>query len=139
MMCIYHSHISSAPAVFEMARATGIEVRAKFNNYTKHQDYSTHKSASCWSPVINIMRDPRWGRNQVIKQNSYQDWQCVSLQWQWQWQCLVDKLWDSVRVLVIENYNIGISETCLISTPKSICDECSNLVWRRLKLHFCCT
>ena len=51
--------------MFNVSQATGIEVRAKFNNYSRHGDYGHHKGASCWSPVVNIMRDPRWGRNQV--------------------------------------------------------------------------
>ena len=35
------------------------------NNYTSHGNYGFHTGLSCWSPVINILRDPRWGRNQV--------------------------------------------------------------------------
>jgi len=49
---------------FNIAVAIGQEVRSKHNNYSAHGDYGTHTSASCWSPVINILRDPRWGRNQ---------------------------------------------------------------------------
>ena len=48
-----------------VARATGLEVRAKYNNYTRHRLYGDHRGLSCFSPVINVMRDPRWGRNQV--------------------------------------------------------------------------
>lgn len=48
-----------------MAEATSLEVRAKFNNYSSHGEYGTHKGASCFSPVINIMRHPLWGRNQA--------------------------------------------------------------------------
>ncbi|XP_046571820.1 probable beta-D-xylosidase 7 [Haliotis rubra] len=29
-----------------------------------NKQYGTHKGISCFSPVINIMRDPRWGRNE---------------------------------------------------------------------------
>lgn len=54
----------SRDVIFNVSRATGLEVRAKYNNYSAHHDYSQHTSASCWSPVINIVRDPRWGRNQ---------------------------------------------------------------------------
>jgi len=54
----------SDKVVFQVARATALEVRAKNNNYTAHGDYGQHTGISCWSPVINIMRDPRWGRNQ---------------------------------------------------------------------------
>ena len=35
------------------------------NNFTAHGDYGFHHGLSCWSPVINILRDPRWGWNQV--------------------------------------------------------------------------
>ena len=62
--------ISCSPeTLFAVAEATGVEVRAKYNNYSRHGDYGQHTSASCWSPVINIMRDPRWGRNQVQTSN----------------------------------------------------------------------
>ncbi|XP_041352564.1 probable beta-D-xylosidase 5 [Gigantopelta aegis] len=54
----------SPSLVFSVAEATGIEVRAKFNDYMKHGLYGDHRGISCFSPVINIMRDPRWGRNQ---------------------------------------------------------------------------
>ncbi|ESO92632.1 hypothetical protein LOTGIDRAFT_162552 [Lottia gigantea] len=50
--------------LFRVARATGIEVRAKNNDYVKRGMYGIHQGLSCFSPVINIMRDPRWGRNQ---------------------------------------------------------------------------
>lgn len=55
----------SFEVVYNVSTATGLEVRAKYNNFSAHADYGTHTSASCWSPVINILRDPRWGRNQV--------------------------------------------------------------------------
>ncbi|PVD27982.1 hypothetical protein C0Q70_10558 [Pomacea canaliculata] len=54
----------SPDLVERVARATGLEVRAKYNNYTQHGLYGDHRGLSCFSPVINIMRDPRWGRNQ---------------------------------------------------------------------------
>ena len=50
--------------IFRVAEATSIEVRAKNNQYISEGDYQFHHGISCWSPVINIMRDPRWGRNQ---------------------------------------------------------------------------
>ena len=50
--------------IFRVAEATSIEVRAKNNKYLSEHDYQFHHGISCWSPVINIMRDPRWGRNQ---------------------------------------------------------------------------
>ncbi|XP_028393522.1 probable beta-D-xylosidase 6 [Dendronephthya gigantea] len=50
--------------IFQVARATGVEVRAKHNSYVKEKEYGMHTGLSCWSPVINIMRHPLWGRNQ---------------------------------------------------------------------------
>ncbi|XP_071113488.1 uncharacterized protein [Haliotis cracherodii] len=54
----------SPDLIFRVAQATGEEVRAKYNNYTRYGSYGDHKGISCFSPVINIVRDPRWGRNQ---------------------------------------------------------------------------
>ncbi|XP_048258477.1 probable beta-D-xylosidase 7 isoform X3 [Haliotis rufescens] len=50
--------------VYKVAEATSEEVRGKFNDFVKNKQYGTHKGISCFSPVINIMRDPRWGRNE---------------------------------------------------------------------------
>ncbi|XP_046577967.1 xylan 1,4-beta-xylosidase-like [Haliotis rubra] len=50
--------------VFQIAEATAVEVRAKYNNYSEHGLQASHMGVSCFSPVINIVRDPRWGRNQ---------------------------------------------------------------------------
>ncbi|KAK7480728.1 hypothetical protein BaRGS_00027989 [Batillaria attramentaria] len=54
----------SPDLIYRVAEATGVEVRARQNDFVKQGDYSFHHGASCFSPVINIMRDPRWGRNQ---------------------------------------------------------------------------
>ncbi|XP_022099649.1 probable beta-D-xylosidase 2 [Acanthaster planci] len=54
----------STQLLYDVAQATGVEVRAKHNNFTKHGIYKTHGGLSCFSPVINIMRHPLWGRNQ---------------------------------------------------------------------------
>ncbi|XP_067675249.1 uncharacterized protein [Haliotis asinina] len=54
----------SPDLIFRVAQATGEEVRAKFNDYMRKGQYGDHKGISCFSPVINIVRDPRWGRNQ---------------------------------------------------------------------------
>ena len=40
-------------------------MRAKYNDFVKKGMYGDHKGLSCFSPVINIMRHPQWGRNQV--------------------------------------------------------------------------
>ncbi|XP_069126379.1 uncharacterized protein [Argopecten irradians] len=50
--------------VHDVAEATAVEVRAKYNYYQIHHEYGDHKGISCFSPVINIMRHPLWGRNQ---------------------------------------------------------------------------
>ena len=50
--------------VYKVAMATSIEVRAANNDYVSRDVYDFHTGLSCWSPVVNIMRDPRWGRNQ---------------------------------------------------------------------------
>ncbi|XP_077989175.1 uncharacterized protein LOC144443528 [Glandiceps talaboti] len=50
--------------IHQVSRAVAYEVRAKYNNYTKHKVYGDHKGLSCFSPVINIARHPLWGRNQ---------------------------------------------------------------------------
>ncbi|XP_005105835.1 probable beta-D-xylosidase 7 [Aplysia californica] len=54
----------SLDILYNVARATGQEVRAKYNDFIKRGIFATHTSVSCFSPVINILRDPRWGRNQ---------------------------------------------------------------------------
>lgn len=54
----------SRDLLYRVARATGEEVRAKYNNFTTHATYGDHMGLSCFAPVVNIMRDPRWGRNQ---------------------------------------------------------------------------
>ncbi|XP_038073743.1 beta-xylosidase/alpha-L-arabinofuranosidase 2-like [Patiria miniata] len=54
----------STQLLHDVAQATGQEVRAKHNNLTQHGIYKTHGGLSCFSPVINIMRHPLWGRNQ---------------------------------------------------------------------------
>ncbi|XP_048239995.1 probable beta-D-xylosidase 5 [Haliotis rufescens] len=50
--------------VFQIGEATGVEVRAKYNNYSRSGLHGEHMGVSCFSPVINIVRDPRWGRSQ---------------------------------------------------------------------------
>ncbi|XP_041464587.1 beta-D-xylosidase 1-like [Lytechinus variegatus] len=54
----------SRDLLFQVANATGYEVRAKNNYYKAHGDFNNHQGLSCFSPVINIMRHPYWGRNQ---------------------------------------------------------------------------
>ena len=46
----------------EVATAISDEVRAKYNEYKKFGDTLIYQGLTCWSPNINIFRDPRWGR-----------------------------------------------------------------------------
>uniref|UniRef100_A0A1X7UPQ3 Glycoside hydrolase family 3 N-terminal domain-containing protein n=1 Tax=Amphimedon queenslandica TaxID=400682 RepID=A0A1X7UPQ3_AMPQE len=48
----------------QVSNATAYEVRAKNTAAVLNGSYAFHTGLSCWSPVLNIMRDPRWGRNQ---------------------------------------------------------------------------
>ncbi|KAG8451444.1 hypothetical protein GDO86_003597 [Hymenochirus boettgeri] len=50
--------------VSRVANATATEVRAKHNYFISVENYDDHTGLSCFSPVINIMRHPLWGRNQ---------------------------------------------------------------------------
>lgn len=40
------------------------EARAKYNEAAKHGDRDIYKGLTFWSPNINLIRDPRWGRGQ---------------------------------------------------------------------------
>ena len=55
----------SPDLIYRVAEATSVEVRGKHNDFAKQGDYGYHTGITCLSPVVNIMRDPRWGRNQV--------------------------------------------------------------------------
>lgn len=48
-----------------MATAIGWEARAISQAYAAEGNYGDHTGLSCFAPVINIMRHPFWGRNQV--------------------------------------------------------------------------
>ncbi|BFZ18920.1 hypothetical protein BsWGS_21959 [Bradybaena similaris] len=54
----------SKDLLYRVAAATGKEVRGKHNDFVKQGSLGDHTGASCFSPVINIARDPRWGRIQ---------------------------------------------------------------------------
>ncbi|ESO93305.1 hypothetical protein LOTGIDRAFT_216125 [Lottia gigantea] len=54
----------STGIIQRVADATSIEVRGKHNDFVKHGNWSDHTGLGCFSPVINIMRHPLWGRNQ---------------------------------------------------------------------------
>lgn len=46
----------------DIADVIGTEGRAKYNEFTKHEDRDIYKGLTFWSPNVNIFRDPRWGR-----------------------------------------------------------------------------
>ncbi|XP_073418876.1 uncharacterized protein [Dendrobates tinctorius] len=54
----------SPELILKVANATATEVRAKHNYFMSIGNYEDHTGLSCFSPVINIMRHPLWGRNQ---------------------------------------------------------------------------
>ncbi|XP_067167499.1 uncharacterized protein [Apteryx mantelli] len=54
----------SPELVYRVANATATEVRAKHNHFAATGRYEDHTGLSCFSPVLNIMRHPLWGRNQ---------------------------------------------------------------------------
>ncbi|KAM4045408.1 uncharacterized protein ACNLHF_009238 [Anomaloglossus baeobatrachus] len=54
----------SPELILKVANATATEVRAKHNYFMSVGNYHDHTGLSCFSPVINIMRHPLWGRNQ---------------------------------------------------------------------------
>ncbi len=45
-----------------VAVAISDEVRAKYNQYKTFGNTGDNEGLTCWSPNINIFRDPRWGR-----------------------------------------------------------------------------
>ncbi|XP_033108330.1 probable beta-D-xylosidase 5 [Anneissia japonica] len=54
----------SQNVIHDVASATAKEVRGKFNSWRKQGIYGDHMGLSCFSPVVNILRHPLWGRNQ---------------------------------------------------------------------------
>lgn len=50
--------------VGEIAKSIAVEARAKYNEYSKHEDRDIYKGLTIWSPNVNLFRDPRWGRGQ---------------------------------------------------------------------------
>ena len=48
--------------VEKAADCISTEGRAKYNEYSAHDDRDIYKGLTFWSPNINIFRDPRWGR-----------------------------------------------------------------------------
>ncbi|CDS41173.1 beta D xylosidase 2 [Echinococcus multilocularis] len=50
--------------IHAVANATAYEARAKYNTYVRAGEYQDHKGINCFSPVVNLLRHPLWGRNQ---------------------------------------------------------------------------
>ncbi len=50
--------------MLEVASAISDEVRAKYHESLRMDDKADYFGLSCFSPNINIFRDPRWGRGQ---------------------------------------------------------------------------
>ncbi len=48
----------------DVAQAIATEARAKYNQFSRHNDRDIYKGLTMWSPNVNIFRDPRWGRGQ---------------------------------------------------------------------------
>ncbi|ELU08656.1 hypothetical protein CAPTEDRAFT_228276 [Capitella teleta] len=53
----------SPDLAFNMSQAIARELRGFYNTEVKSQIYG-HRGVNCFTPVINIMRHPLWGRNQ---------------------------------------------------------------------------
>lgn len=51
------------PLIMEMAKVIAIETRAGWNAKNWTDNGANGAGLDCWGPVININRDPRWGRN----------------------------------------------------------------------------
>lgn len=46
----------------KIADCIATEGRAKYNEFSAHNDRDIYKGLTFWSPNVNIFRDPRWGR-----------------------------------------------------------------------------
>jgi beta-glucosidase len=53
---------------YDLGRIVGIEARALWLLGAVEEFPNIHIGLDCWSPNINIARDPRWGRNQEVAQ-----------------------------------------------------------------------
>ncbi|MDR1202184.1 MAG: glycoside hydrolase family 3 C-terminal domain-containing protein [Tannerellaceae bacterium] len=49
-------------ALYETFDMVSDEARAKYHQYQKDNEYDRYKGLTFWTPNINIVRDPRWGR-----------------------------------------------------------------------------
>lgn len=53
-----------APLIGEIADTVSTEVRARYNQAIRDHIHAQSFGLTIWSPNINIVRDPRWGRGQ---------------------------------------------------------------------------
>lgn len=60
----------SQELMYNISVAISHEVRAFYNEDIRHGVYGK-SGLSCLSPVINIMRHPLWGRNQVYQRKFF--------------------------------------------------------------------
>ena len=60
---------NSKDVLYRVAKAISEEVRAKNNDFMRTKHYESHTGIACLAPIVNIMRHPLWGRNQVIFKN----------------------------------------------------------------------
>jgi beta-glucosidase len=54
----------NTPLIHDVADVISTEARAKYNQAQREGNTSIYYGLSIWSPNINIVRDPRWGRGQ---------------------------------------------------------------------------
>jgi beta-glucosidase len=50
--------------IYRVADTISTEARAKYNEAQRNGNHSIYYGLTLWSPNINIVRDPRWGRGQ---------------------------------------------------------------------------
>jgi beta-glucosidase len=50
--------------IHRVADTISTEARAKYNEAQRNENHSIYYGLTLWSPNINIVRDPRWGRGQ---------------------------------------------------------------------------
>ncbi len=50
--------------LYDVGECVSIEARAKYNAFSKLEDRDIYKGLTIWSPNVNLVRDPRWGRGQ---------------------------------------------------------------------------
>jgi beta-glucosidase len=54
----------NTPLIHDVADVISTEARAKYNQAQREGNTSIYYGLTIWSPNINIVRDPRWGRGQ---------------------------------------------------------------------------